>query len=56
MVTSLANNKLMKKTAGVFKDSIIKDDNFWKDVLRKKSRKENNIKHFSRINNLKILS
>lgn len=46
----------MKKMAGAFKGFLAEDDVLWKDVLRKKSRKENITKHFSRIDNLKILS
>lgn len=31
----------MKKTAGAFKGTKLSTDSFWKDVLRRKSRKEN---------------
>lgn len=31
----------MKKTAGAFKNTKLASDSFWKDVLKKKSRKEN---------------
>jgi hypothetical protein len=32
---------LMKKTAGAFKGTMLENDAIWKDVLKKKSRKEN---------------
>ena len=38
--TSGIKRELMRKTAGAFKGTILDDDNFWKEVSKKKSRKE----------------
>lgn len=39
--TSDTKRELMKKTAGVFKGTDLDNDRVWKDILKKKSRKEN---------------
>lgn len=39
--TPMAKKEAMKKTAGVFKGTKLATDTFWKDVLKRKSRKEN---------------
>lgn len=41
----------MKKTVGTFKGTKLSEDKFWKEVLKKKSRREN----IPCIKNLKIL-
>lgn len=38
--TSDVKRELMKKTAGAFKGTILDKDNIWKEVLKKRSRKE----------------
>lgn len=39
--TPLVKRGLMEKTAGAFKGTKLENDKIWKDVLKKKSRKEN---------------
>ena len=39
--TPMVKKEQMKKTAGAFKGTKLATDAFWKDVLKKKSRKEN---------------
>ena len=39
--TPYVKKEQMKKTAGAFKGTKLATDSFWKDVLKKKSRKEN---------------
>lgn len=39
--TPSVKREQMKKTAGAFRNTKLATDAFWKDVLRKKSRKEN---------------
>lgn len=39
--TPSVKKEQMKKTAGVFKNTKLAIDGFWKDALKKKSRKEN---------------
>lgn len=38
--TEDAKRDLMKTTAGAFKNTALDKDNIWKEVLKKKSRKE----------------
>lgn len=39
--TPFVKKEQMKKTAGAFKGTKLATDTFWKDVLKRKSRKEN---------------
>lgn len=39
--TPMAKKEAMRKTAGAFKGTKLANDAFWKDVLKKRSRKEN---------------
>lgn len=39
--TPMVKKEEMKKTAGAFKGTKLATDTFWKDVLKRKSRKEN---------------
>lgn len=39
--TPMVKKEEMKKTAGAFKGTKVATDSFWKDVLKKKSRREN---------------
>ena len=38
--TPLVKRKLMKKMAGAFKGTVLENDEIWKNVLKRKSRKE----------------
>ncbi len=50
-----------ENTAGAFKGTALAEEDIWKEVVKRKSRKEKvtlitgNSKHFFRIKNLKIL-